>query len=109
MEFLDIFDEILAKEGPPCVFTLNYEGCLQFDLLRSRDILRQNPNPIKKEWCHCVLIDHETKWPQYVLFTSPDLCKTHARSKIQRFSSFDEAIAYVGKIKKLLYAGNRTC
>ena len=54
MEFLDEFDERLANEGPPGIFTLNFEGCLQFDLLRTRDISRQNPNAQTREWCHCV-------------------------------------------------------
>ena len=56
MEFLDEFDERLANEGPPGIFTLNFEGCLQFDLLRTRDISRQNPNAQTQEWCHCCLL-----------------------------------------------------
>ena len=109
MEFLDQFDEILAKEGPPAVFTLNYEGSLQFDLLRSRDILRQNPNPKTKEWCHCVLIDHSTGWPQYVLLTSPDLCVCHERASITQFATYQEALAYVEVCKIRLYEYNRSC
>lgn len=109
MEFLDDFDERLAKEGPPCVFTMNYEGCLQFDLLRTRDIARQNPNATRKEWCHCVFVDDETKWPQYVLCTSPELCIRHERSSITRFSSFDEALQYERAQKLKLYEKNRTC
>ena len=109
MEFLDVFDELLAKEGPPAIFTLNYEGCLQFDLLKSRDLLRQNPNPRVRAWCHCVLTDNDTNWPQYVLITSPDLCKLHSRAKIEIFNSYSEAIAYVTKAKELLYKKNSSC
>ncbi|MAA80154.1 MAG: hypothetical protein CL916_12950 [Deltaproteobacteria bacterium] len=109
MEFLDDFDERLAKEGPPSVFTLNYEGCLQFDLLRSRDIARQNPNAKRHEWCHCVYVDHETLWPQYVLCTSPELCQRHERASIFRFESYAEAILYMEEKKQVVYEKNRLC
>ena len=109
MEFLDDFDERLAKEGPPCVFTMNYEGCLQFDLLRSRDISRQNPNATTRKWCHCVYVDRQTLWPQYVLCTSPDLCVRHERALITQFENFSEAIAYEQEQKQILYKKQRTC
>jgi len=109
MEFLDPFDERLAKEGPPAIFTLNHEGCLQFDLLRSRDITRQNPNPQKKEWCHCVYIDSATGWPQYILSTSPDLCLHHQRAKIIRCASYEAALSYVQVCKTELYRKERPC
>lgn len=109
MEFLDIFDEILAKDGPPAVFTLNYEGCLQFDLLRSRDMLRQNPHTKTKSWCHCVAIDNSTGWPQYLLLTSPDLCTHHERASFTIFSSYEEALSFVDTCKRELYERNRSC
>ena len=108
MEFLDEFDELLASEGPPAVFTLNYEGCLQFDLLRSRDISRQNPNAVIRGFCHCVYIDHATSWPQYLLVTSPELCLKHDRAKILRFDTFEEAVAHVEKTKKALFKQNQS-
>ena len=109
MEFLDEYDERLAKEGPPGIFTLNYEGCLQFDLLRSRDVSRQNPNAQKREWCHCVYIDHETLWPQYVLCTSPDLCKRHERASIVRFASYEDALHQLNTMKLAAYEKTRPC
>ena len=109
MEFLDDYDEMLAKVGPPAIFTLNYEGCLQFDLLRSRDITRQNPNPQKKEWCHCVYVDKATGWPQYILSTSPDLCRSHQRATIVRCSSYEDAIAYMNESKRILYEKASSC
>ena len=109
MEFLDDYDKMLAEKGPPAIFTLNYEGCLQFDLFRSRDITRQNPNPQKREWCHCVYIDTATGWPQYLLSTSPDLCVQHQRAEIIRCASYEDAIAHVAKCKQALYEKDPSC
>ena len=109
MEFLDDFDERLANEGPPGIFTLNFEGCLQFDLLRTRDISRQNPNAQTREWCHCVYVDHATLWPQYVLCTSPDLCQRHERASIIRCDSYEAALLCVEEKKKVVYEKNRSC
>ena len=103
MEFLDEFDENLAKVGPPAVFTKNHEGRLQFDLLRSRDIARQNPNATQKSWCHCIYIDQATQWPQYVLVTSPQLCLQHERSVIEIYSSYEEAITREEALKQVCY------
>ena len=99
MEFIDPFDYALAKDGLPAVFTLNHEGVLQFDLVRSRDFRRQNPPPYRKGWLHCVLVDHATSWPQYALITSPNLATRHERASIHQFDAYEDAIRYV-KIKK---------
>ena len=109
MEFLDEFDERLAREGPPAVFALNFEGCLEFDLFRSRDISRQNPNAVSRDWCHCVYIDNDTSWPQYLLCTSSDLCKHHDRASIVLFPSFEQALSYVEEKKQQLFEKNRSC
>ena len=103
MEFIDPFDCALAKDGLPAVFTLNHEGVLQFDLVRSRDFRRQNPGPYHKAWVHCVLIDHATLWPQYILITSPELALRHERANIQRFGSYEDAIRYLEQKKQSLY------
>ena len=104
MEFIDPFDFALAKEGVPSVFTLNHEGVLQLDLIRSRDFRRQNVGPYKKGWVHCVLIDRATNWPQYALLTSPNIANKHARADIYQFSSYDECLEYVAAEKEQLYS-----
>ena len=109
MEFIDTFDEHLAKTGPPAIFTLNHEGRIQFDLFRSRDISRQNPGAQLMEWCHCVYIDQSTQWPQYVLATSPQLCVRHERARIEILDSYEQALKRVCELKVICYSKARSC
>ena len=109
MEFIDVFDEQLAKVGPPAIFTLNHDGRLQFDLFRSRDISRQNPNASVLQWCHCVYIDNSTQWPQYILATSPQLCLKHERARIEILDSYKEALCRVEVLKELCYQKGASC
>ena len=109
MEFIDIFDERLAKSGPPAIFTLNHEGRLQFDLFRSRDISRQNPNASELHWCHCVYIDHKTQWPQYILATSPQLCVQHERARIEILKTYELAQTRVRVLKERRYNKGNLC
>ena len=66
---LDDYDEMLAKEGPPAIFTSIMKDAYSL-------IVRVAISPVNiqsaREWCHCVYIDTATGWPQYVLCTSPD-------------------------------------
>lgn len=103
MEFVDSFDKSLAQEGPPAVFTLNHEGELELDLVRSRDFCRQNPGPYTKGWVHCVLIDKHTQWAQYALLSSPDIAIRHERASITQFESFDQCLQYVKEKREELY------
>ena len=95
MEFIDPFDLALAEEGVPSLFTLNHEGVLQLDLIRTRDFRRQNVGPYIKGWVHCVLVDKATGWPQYALATSPELVLRHERADIVPCSSYEKALEEV--------------
>jgi hypothetical protein len=106
MQFSDPFDQILAEQGPAAIFTLSYQGELQIDLMRTRDLRRQNTPPFPIEYCHCLVIDSATKWPQYALITSSHLCRNFERGVIQVCSSFEEAIQMVSQAKQEFYAKN---
>ena len=103
MEFIDPFDQTLAQAGIPAIFTLNHEGVLQFDLVRTRDFCRQNPGPYTSVWMHSVMVDRATGWPQYVLATSPELILEHERAAIHLFDSYHTAIEEVLRKKQSLY------
>ena len=103
MEFIDPFDQALAETGIPGIFTFNHEMVLQFDLIRTRDFRRQNPGPYQRTWVHCVLVDRETSWPQYVLATAPELVRIHERAEIFIYETSAEALLAVERKKKRLY------
>ena len=103
MIFADPFDEALAKSGPAALFTLSHQGELRVDVMKSRELWRQNQGPFLVEACHCVLIDHETNWPQYALITSPQLCIRHERASIERYPAYEEALQAVEQYKKAYY------
>ena len=103
MDFVDTFDQKMAEEGPPAVFTLNHEGELELDVVRSRDFCRQNPGPYKKGWVHCVLIDKSTGWAQYALLSSPDISINHERASIIKFETFEQSIQHAKEKREELY------
>ncbi len=103
MIFTDPFDEEMAKQGPAALFVLTHDLELQLDLFKTRELRRQNNPPFPFEHCHCVLIDHATKWPQYALITSAALCIHHDRATIKRFESYDDAIKAVNSFKSEYY------
>jgi hypothetical protein len=107
MIYTDPFDEEMANLGPAAIFTLTHEMELQVDVFRTRELRRQNTPPFTFEQCHCVLIDHKTKWPQYVLITSAALCVNHERATIVRFNSFEEAIEAMDSMKSEYYVSVR--
>ena len=91
-EFIDELDHAMAHEGPAGIFTLNHDSLLALDLVRSRDFRTQNQGPFPIQWCHCVLVDGATQWPQYALITSPALTQQHSRAEIHVFTSQAEAL-----------------
>ena len=100
--FIEDFDRILAETGPPAVFTINQEGVLQLDPMRTRDFRKQNSPPFHHEACHCVLVDHATGWPQYALITSPGLC-SNPRAEVKRFPDEAAALGEVAARKEQFY------
>jgi len=104
-EFMDEFDHAIAHEGPAAIFTLNHDALLSLDPNRSRDFRTQNQGPYPIKWCHCVLVDGATQWPQYALITSPALTEKHSRAKIHVFPSQAEAIAAKEDWLDKLYQG----
>jgi hypothetical protein len=105
--FVDIFDENLATNGPPALFTINHEGFLSFDLLRTRSLWVLNEPPYDLKDCHCMLIDKKTGWPQYALITSANLTKKHPSFELTPFPSQENAINAVASRKLSLFASNQ--
>ncbi len=104
-EFISELDEEVANHGPAAVFTLNHEGSLQLDILRSRDFRSQNspPYPLSPKPLHCVLVDESTGWPQYALITSTNLCQNHSRAQILVFEEEDAALAEIEVLKRKVW------
>ena len=93
--FRSEIDRQLAKAGPPAVFTLDARGQLQLDPARTReswDRLETEMSQAPFESCPCLFRDRKTGWVQFVLTTSPTLCKTHPRADVLRFKGIDEAL-----------------
>ena len=111
MRFTDPFDESVAISGPGSVFVLTYEGELQLEVKKSRDLWRQHLDVSEEErrtiaWQHCLVTDSETRWPYYVLITSPVLCRHYRQGSIECFSSFEEALQELKKRKEIFYQGS---
>ena len=102
LDFIEDFDRLLAESGPPAVFTINQEGVLQLDPMRTRDFRKQNGPPFHHEACHCLLVDHATGWPQYALITSSGLC-SHPRAHVFRFSNEAAALSALADRKEQFY------
>ena len=102
--FSDVFDQVLAQNGPAAIFTFSHEGELRVDVLRTRNFWQRCPEePTQIEWCHCVLIDKATGWPQYALLTSSALCIEHETTVVQRMSSFEAALDLVELNKQKVF------
>ncbi|MDP6931748.1 MAG: hypothetical protein QGG40_02485 [Myxococcota bacterium] len=92
LQFTDPFDSTLATRGPPAVFTIDADGELRLDAMRSRNAWESVDGPPELEACHCLFRDRATGWVQYVLVTSPALCREHARAEIVRYPSQAQAL-----------------
>ena len=101
------FDKFMAEEGPAAIFTLDHDGNLNMDVVRSRDFWQINQPPFPRGDCHCLLRDRQTGWPQYALITSPQLCVTHPRADIEIFADQDSALLAVAEAKQELFARSR--
>ena len=86
------FDELLAENGPPAIFTLDHRDRLGLDEARTREAWTRLGRGGDHEWCHCLYEDKETGWHQYVLSTSTFLCASHPRAEIHRFASIEDAL-----------------
>ena len=104
--FVDAFDEELAKKGPAAVFTVDHEGYLRVDVMRTRDFWNHHHPPFFLEDCHCVLRDRSTGWPQYALITSPELCQQHSRADIVRYPDQSSALVALEMLKKEVFDRN---
>lgn len=111
MKFTDPFDEAVAMIGPGSVFVLTYEGELQLEVKKSRDLWRQHLDAAEEErrtiaWQHCLVTDFETKWPYYLLITSAVLCRHYRQASIECFPSFEETLQELKKRRELFYQEN---
>jgi hypothetical protein len=99
LEFADRFDEILAREGPAAVFTRTPDSQLKLDLFRTRDAWqRARTDTPALEPCHCLYTDRATRFVQYVLVTSPELCWNEPRADVERYASAEKALAALAAI-----------
>ena len=92
--FRDPFDQLLVEQGPPAVFTVDSEGELQLDPMRTRDCWSRLPPAARPDHglCHCLFRDRATGYVQYILVTSPALCETHPRADIRRYADQKAAL-----------------
>lgn len=95
LPFSDPFDQAMAEQGPPALFTLTADGELRLHSDRTRDAWQRQEGgvPAARETCHCLLHDHGTGWVQYVLATSPLLLADHPRARVWRFPTEAAALA----------------
>ncbi len=101
------FDEFLATADVPAIFTLSHEGELRLDVERTRDFVRENPEALLepqkgRHWNHCVAVDQETKWPQYLLITGEELCQ-HSRFNVMRCLDYTSAISLLEEHRQALF------
>ena len=64
LEFSDVFDRVLAQNGPAAIFTFSHER-RAFEWMCLEPVgswQRCEAEPSEIEWCHCVLIDKATRW-----------------------------------------------
>lgn len=87
------FDEVLASEGPPAVFTLDHKGRLGMDEARTRESWTRLETIGELIPCHCLFEDRATGWHQYVLVTAEALCSNHPRARVHRYPSAEAALA----------------
>ncbi len=87
------FDEALASDGPPAIFTLDHKGRLGLDEARTREAWTRLEGVGPHEQIHCLFEDKATGWHQYVLVTARSLCTDHPRARIHVFASAEEALA----------------
>ena len=92
MEWRSPFDETMAAEGPPAIFTLDHSGRLGLDEARTRETWCRVGGPDTREPCHCLFTDRATGFVQYVFVTSPAFFRDHPRAVTERFSSATEAL-----------------
>ena len=86
------FDEVLAEDGPAAVFTLDHKGRLGVDEARTRESWTRISSVGEFAHCHCLFEDLATGWHQYVLVTSPELCRDHPRARVHQFPSAEAAL-----------------
>ena len=91
--FRDTFDQVLARRGPAAVFTRNFEGELSIDPVRTRAAWQLLEGEPVYGVCHCLFRDQATGFVQYVLVTSPELCRTHFSADITRHADQPSALA----------------
>jgi hypothetical protein len=92
MDWRSPFDEEMATNGPPAVFTVDAKGRLGVDEARTRETWCRVGGMPERGECHCLFMDTATGWVQYVLVTSEDLCRDHPRASIEHFESEQQAL-----------------
>ena len=107
LKWMTGYDQFLAEELIPAVFVLSHEAELRVDVERTRDFVRENSESVltdraARKWCHCVVVDRATSWPQYMLFTHKGLC-AHPRAEIIVCDDFVTAQSLLEEKRALLY------
>ncbi len=86
-DFGSEFDRTLAHHGPGVLFTQDADGELRLADDRTREAHALVAEPHTRSWCHCLYRDRATGFVQYLLVTSPELCRVHPRADIARFAT----------------------
>lgn len=63
------------------------------DLVRTRDCWQRLEGAPEYGACHCLFRDRATGFVQYVLVTSPQLCRAHPRADITLYPDQRTALA----------------
>jgi hypothetical protein len=111
LKWMSTFDEYLATTGVSALFTLSHEGELRLDVERTRDFIRENPKCVLEQeedvkWNHCIALDHETQWPQYLLITNDGLCQ-HPRFHVVCCPDYDSALSLLEEHRQVLFEKHR--
>ena len=94
------FDEVLARRGPPAVFTLDHKGRLGMDEARTRSRGRGS-SPSASWSCVTACLRHATGWHQYVSHRCGTERADHPRARVHRFPSAEapfDALASMGGV-----------
>ncbi|MFT5683326.1 MAG: hypothetical protein ACI8RZ_004257 [Myxococcota bacterium] len=91
--FRDPFDRIQAERGPPSMFTVDTDGLLGMDLVRTHTGWQDLETVPEYGVCHCLFRDRATGFVQYILVTSPEICADHPRADITRYPDQPAALA----------------
>lgn len=93
LKYASVFDETLAREGPPAVFMFDADRRLRMEHMWTRDAWTRAEQPLVfgEKWV--LLRDKASGFVGLALVTSPALLCTHPAFEFRSYLSFEEAKA----------------